>query len=252
MKKVKSLLSPLAATAILRKWHDLSNIAHIAGGPGSKTSPPTRPAKTAIVADAAQLQNFCGPMLNSLMKPVDKRMKPTRPAKNPQPRNLASHRRRTRKGSCSSHASRNLAHHRRPPVPQSHRRPMLLCRGTAPPWPLRRRASPSVWAWQCGILEQEARQLALGSREGRRCCSRLTAWAPAAHQGSRMEAADRAELFGWHSSMAVPEDGGRRRRALTGRRTGGRPGAPKSGNEDSNFSTSVTICFTECLTESLK
>jgi len=55
-----------------------------------------------------------------------------------------------------------------------------------------------------------------------------------------MEAADGADLFGWHSSMAVPEDGGRRRRALTGRRTGGRPGAPKSGNEDSNFSTSVT------------
>ena len=42
-----------------------------------------------------------------------------------------------------------------------------------------------------------------------------------------------------------------RRKALT-RRTSGRPGALKSCNEDSNFSTSVTTCFTECLTESLK
>ena len=37
-----------------------THIIQIAGGVGSKTSPLTRPAKTNLVADAAQLPYFCG------------------------------------------------------------------------------------------------------------------------------------------------------------------------------------------------
>jgi len=64
----------------------------VAGGAGSYTNPQTRPAKTAVVANAAQLQSSGGPLLSSPPKPVDQtwtKTKPARPA-NLQPRNLAT------------------------------------------------------------------------------------------------------------------------------------------------------------------
>ena len=63
-------------------WH-LIHRPQVAGA-GYKTSPLTRPAKTAVAVDPAQLQNLCGLIVDSHPKPVDKRAKPARPANNPQ------------------------------------------------------------------------------------------------------------------------------------------------------------------------
>ena len=53
-----------------------------------------------------------------------------------------------------------------------------------------------------------------------------------------MEAADGADLFGWHSSMVVPEDGD----------DGEEEGSDEEEDRRPTGSTEVRYCFTECLT----
>ena len=64
-----------------RKLQVLTLGGQVASGAGSYTNPQTRPAKTAVVANAAQLQSSGGPLQSSPPKPVDQTWTKTKPAR---------------------------------------------------------------------------------------------------------------------------------------------------------------------------